>query len=204
MTSLSKQIMVFFAIALLFAPIALFPNHESVQQELRVSPLELVAPFELAQDESAPVPLRRIGFVANDPNSYLDEFSYIAAVPTSVFTDVDTGTRYISPLILGEGSDAETWLVEDWIKYLNEDGGLTQAISIGDFTDSSILEIQELIGAKIFPRFSGATSADVAAQLAVAEWTSSATAVFALANEGFGEPLLTSSETSHTFQGSQT
>jgi hypothetical protein len=196
--------MVFFAIALLFAPIALFPNHESIQQELRVSPLELVAPFELAQDESAPVPLRRIGFVANDPNSYLDEFSYIAAVPTSVFTDVDTGTRYISPLILGEGSDAETWLVEDWIKYLNEDGGLTQAISIGDFTDSSILEIQELIGAKIFPRFSGATSADVAAQLAVAEWTSSATAVFALANEGFGEPLLTSSETSHTFQGSQT
>jgi hypothetical protein len=175
-----------------------------VQQELRVSPPGLVAPFELAQNESAPVPLRRIGFVANDPNSYLDEFSYIAAVPGSVFTDVDSGTRYISPLILGDGSDAETWLIQDWVEYLDGDGGMTQAISIGDFTDSSILEIQSLIGSKVYPRFSGATSADVAAQLAVAEWESSAIAVFALADENFRAPIPTSSEASYTFQDVKT
>jgi len=204
MTFLSKPIMVFFAIALLFAPIALFPNHASVQQELRVSPPDLVAPFELAQDESAPVPLRRIAFVANDPYSYLDEFSYIAAVPGSVFTDVDTGTRYISPLILKDGSDAESWLIHDWVEYLAGDGGMTQAISIGDFTDSSILEIQSLIGTKIYPRFSGATSADVAAQLAVAEWESSTIAVFALAAENFEAPLITSDEASYTFQNMKT
>ncbi len=204
MTSLSKPIMVFIAIALLFAPIALFQDHASVHHELRVSFPDLVVPFELAQDESTPVPLRRIGFVANDPYSYLDEFSYIAAVPSSVFTDVDTGTRYISPLILRDGSDAETWLIQDWVEYLSGDGGMTQAISIGDFTDSDILEIQSLIGTKVFPRLSGATSADVAAQLAVAEWESSAIAVFALADENFGAPLITSNEASYTFQNMKT
>jgi hypothetical protein len=196
--------MVFIAIALLFAPIALFQDHASVHHELRVSFPDLVVPFEIAQDESTPVPLRRIGFVANDPYSYLDEFSYIAAVPSSVFTDVDTGTRYISPLILRDGSDAETWLIQDWVEYLSGDGGMTQAISIGDFTDSDILEIQSLIGTKVFPRLSGATSADVAAQLAVAEWESSAIAVFALADENFGAPLITSNEASYTFQNMKT
>ena len=204
MTSLSKPIMVFIAIALLFAPIALFRDHASVHHELRVSFPDLVVPFELAQDESTPVPLRRIGFVANDPYSYLDEFSYIAAVPSSVFTDVDTGTRYISPLILRDGSDAETWLIQDWVEYLSGDGGMTQAISIGDFTDSDILEIQSLIGTKVFPRLSGATSADVAAQLAVAEWASSEIAVFALADENFGAPVLTSGESSYAFQNLKT
>jgi len=204
MTSLSKPIMVFLAIALLFAPIALFPNHASMQLDLRVSPPNLVAPFELAQNESAPVPLRRIGFVANDPHSYLDDFSYIAAVPGSVFTDIDTGTRYISPLILRDGSDTETWLIQDWVEYLDGDGGMTQAISIGDFTDSDILEIQSLIGTKVFPRLSGTTSAEVAAQLAVTDWASSAIAVFALAGEDFGAPVITSSEASYTFQNVKT
>ncbi|MHA1485498.1 MAG: hypothetical protein ACTSPR_09345, partial [Candidatus Thorarchaeota archaeon] len=44
----------------------------------------------------------------------------------------------------------------------------------------------------------------MAAQLAVADWASSAIAVFALADEDFGAPTITSSEASYTFQNVKT
>ena len=143
------------------------------------------------------IPLRRIVFVAPDPNSYIDEFAYISAISTSVFNE--NGTQYISPLIYSTGSDSESWFLEDWVNYLSIDGGLTQATSIGDFSESYLTNLQYDIGQKIYPRITGTTSAEIAAKLAVSEWKNSDTAVISLAKDDFQTSAIITGNSSHTF-----
>ncbi|MFX1369051.1 MAG: hypothetical protein ACFFAY_10665, partial [Promethearchaeota archaeon] len=143
------------------------------------------------------IPLRRAAFVAPNPLSYIDDFSYMAAIPTSVFLHNDA--QYISPLIYSAGSDSETWLVDDWVEYLGMAESVTQAISIGEFSDAYLQDLQNQIGTRIFPRITGDSSAEIAAQLAMMDWTSSNSAVIALARDSFPELTITSGSASHTF-----
>ncbi|HHH80218.1 MAG TPA: hypothetical protein ENL13_04885, partial [Thermoplasmatales archaeon] len=43
------------------------------------------------------VPLKKVTFVNFDENSYLDDYSYLAAVPTTVFYDKDGGRLFSYP-----------------------------------------------------------------------------------------------------------
>ncbi|MFW9958385.1 MAG: hypothetical protein ACFFCT_09955 [Candidatus Odinarchaeota archaeon] len=142
-------------------------------------------------------PLRRIVFVAPDSNSYIDEFAYISAISASVFNE--NGTQYISPLIYSTGSSSESWFLEDWIDYLSTDGGLTQAISVGDFSESYLANLQYSIGQKIYPRITGTTSAEIAAKIAVSEWHTSDIAVISLARDDFQTSGVITGNSSHTF-----
>jgi len=152
--------------------------------------------FTLSADGSQ-TPLRRIVFVAPDPYSYIDEFAYISAISASVFSE--NGTQYISPLIYSTGSDSERWFLEDWVDYLSVDGGLTQATSIGDFSESYLTNLQYDIGQKIYPRITGTTSAEIAAKIAVSEWQNSDTAVISLARDDFQTSAIITGNSSHTF-----
>jgi hypothetical protein len=143
------------------------------------------------------VPLRSIHFVAPDPTSYIDEFAYISAIPSSVFHE--NGTQYISPLIYSSGSNSENWFLEDWTKYLSTDGGLTQATAIGDFSDTYLTNLQYEIGKKIYPRITGTSSAEIAAKIAVSEWRSSDVAVVSLAKDDFSPGGIITGNASHTF-----
>ncbi|MHA1812126.1 MAG: hypothetical protein ACTSYX_01705 [Candidatus Thorarchaeota archaeon] len=148
-------------------------------------------------DPNSRIPVRSFTVVASDPMSYLDEFSYMAAVPTSVFVCNDT--QYISPLILSEGSDSETWLLNDWAEYLQPDGGATQLTLIGDVPHSRANNLKTTLGAPIFPWLRPNTPAEAAAMLAVSNWRSSQYAVFALADTEFAEPQHISNEATFTF-----
>ena len=108
------------------------------------------------------VPLSRVAFVAPNPESYVDEFAYMATVPTSVFHY--NNTQYISPLIYSEGSESESWLLDDWAEYLSLDGGITQAIAVGDFSESYLTSLQHDAGVKIYPRITGTSAADIVAR----------------------------------------
>lgn len=145
-------------------------------------------------------PLRRATFVHNDPTSYMDDFAYIAAVPTSVF--LHGGSQYISPLIFTSGSDTEQWFVEDWAEYMEPDGGAAQLIGIGPLPPSIADSIEESFGTPMYPRISGSNSSDIAAQLALMDWESSDTAVFALAKDSFAQPSITSDQATYTFENS--
>jgi hypothetical protein len=145
-------------------------------------------------------PLRRATFVYNDPSSYMDDFSYMAAVPNSVF--FHGGSQYVSPLISVEGSDSERWFVEDWAEYLEPDGGATQVIGIGPISSSAVDGIEEELGVPMYPMISGSNSTDIAAQLALMDWDSSDAAVFALAKDSFSEPTVTSGDDTFTFLNS--
>jgi hypothetical protein len=57
-----------------------------------------------------------------------------------------------------------------------------------------------MTGVQVYPRITGSDSAEVAAQLAVMDWTSSNVAVFALAKDSFPAPSNTSGEAEFTFQ----
>lgn len=147
---------------------------------------------------SSQVPLRKITVVSPDSDTYKDEFAYMAAIPTSVFIFNDT--QYISPLIYSTGTESETWFLDDWVDYTAVDGGLTQAVAIGDFTESSLLDLQYELGTKVYPRITGATSADIAAMLAISDWSTTDTAVIAFAKDDFTNPSSLSGSISHTFE----
>ncbi|MHA2152275.1 MAG: hypothetical protein ACXAAQ_09860, partial [Candidatus Thorarchaeota archaeon] len=144
------------------------------------------------------VPLRRVAFVSPDSDSYIDEFAYMATVPTSVFYHNDT--QYISPLIYSEGSSSEDWFLEDWIEYLEPDGGITQAIAVGDFSETYISSLQQTLGSKVYPRITGTSAADIAAKIAVSEWGTSSVAVLALAKEDFSTSSDIVGSSTHTFE----
>ena len=148
------------------------------------------------------VPLRRLTLVSPDSNSYIDDFAYMAAIPSSVFVHNDT--QYISPLIYTSGSESEEWLLEDWNEYTSVDGGLSQVMAIGDYTDDTLTSLQYELGAKIYPRIDGATSADIASTIAVSEWRSSDTAIIALARDSFVTPSTITGSATYTFQNQAT
>ncbi|MHA1924564.1 MAG: hypothetical protein ACW974_01485, partial [Candidatus Thorarchaeota archaeon] len=144
------------------------------------------------------IPMRRATFVAQDSSSYFDEFAYMAGIPNSIF--LYGGSQYISPLIMTSGSPSEEWFVSDWADYLEPDGGPTQVIGVGDLTNTLVDDIQEMTGTQVYPRITGSDSAEVAAQLAIMDWTSSDIAVFALAKDSFPAPSVTTGAADFTFQ----
>ena len=155
--------------------------------------------FSMSDLPSDQVPLRRVAIVAPDSTSYIDEYAYMATIPTSVFYHNDI--QYISPLIYGEGSQSENWLLEDWNEYLATDGGTTQAFAVGDFSESYITSIQHQLGVKVYPRITGTGAADIAAKIATSEWSSSNAAVLAVIEESFTTPSLITGSATHTFEG---
>ncbi len=150
----------------------------------------------IAQNGVDPIPLSRIAFVESVPGSFIDDFAYMATVPTSVF--YHDNNQYLSPILYSSGLMSEDWLIEDWAEYLSDDGGITQAISVGNYDSSELIHLQHEIGTTIFPRITGDTSYDIAARLAVSEWASSDIVVLALAKDSFNEPTV--SEGSYSYQ----
>ncbi|MFX0107066.1 MAG: hypothetical protein ACFE7R_02180, partial [Candidatus Hodarchaeota archaeon] len=157
--------------------------------------------YTISEMPRNPIPIRRAAFVESNPDSYKDEFAYMAAIPTAVF--MHEGNQSISPLIYATGSDSENWLVEDWADYLEPDGGITQAIGIGSLSSSVANSIQEVIGLPLYPRITGTSSAQIAAELALMDWDSSEIAIFALAKDNFEDLNTVSGSASFTFQNSQ-
>ncbi|MFX1485253.1 MAG: hypothetical protein ACFFCP_18920, partial [Promethearchaeota archaeon] len=154
--------------------------------------------FVLGDVPSDQIPLRRVALVAPDALSYNDEFAYMATIPTSVFYYNDT--QYISPLIYAGDSQSQEWLLEDWREYLESDGGIQQGFAVGNFADNYLNDLQKDLGAKIYPRIKGSSAADIAAKIAVSEWSSANTAIIALVTDSFTTPLSITGSASHTFQ----
>ncbi len=141
-------------------------------------------------------PIGKVTFVATDSSSLIDEFSFMASVPTAVFRY--GGHQYLSPVVFDTQSDSERWLIEDWAHYLSSDGGVGQAVSIGNISDSTLFNLEKLIGAQIYPRVKGATSADIASLLALMDWKTSDVAVFALADDSLAPMTISQGNVNHT------
>jgi len=84
------------------------------------------------------VPLNKVTLVKFDENSYVDDFAYMAAIPSSVFYDDDTDKIYSNPLLFYESSKQYSkeelslnarqgldYFMEDWIAYAGKLGKVT-------------------------------------------------------------------------------
>ncbi|MBD3160100.1 MAG: hypothetical protein GF309_15075 [Candidatus Lokiarchaeota archaeon] len=179
----------------LFLPSAFSPQTLPVRESR--NPVQ----FKMANgQEQNYTAMRRSVFVSPDSTSYIDEFSYMAAVPTSVFSH--DGTKYVSPVVLSSSSDSEDWFIDDWKEYLSVDGGLEQLVTIGDFSIQESMAFRESFGTEVFPHIEGDSSAEVAAQLAISDWASSDTVVIGMANDDLSTLNTTSGNSIHSLDGS--
>ena len=153
--------------------------------------------YALGASSKDSVPIRRVTFVAHDDSSYLDDFAYIAAVPSSIY--YSGGARYISPLLYTGGSDTERWFLDDWNNYLSPDGGNSEVITIGNLSQSEIYNLQDSTGARVYPQITGSTSSEIAAKIALNDWRSADTVVLSLSKDNFMAPQLINGNASYTF-----
>jgi hypothetical protein len=149
------------------------------------------------------VPLKKTTFVGYDENSYLDDYAYLASVPTAVFND---GNQLLSsPLLFYQhqiknfDKKKETlnaypginYFMEDWISFC--DYQLDQIIGINVERDKlKEWEASEYI------IIEGSDPYNLASQIASYDWSYSDNAVIATIEEDFEKP---NNKLSNTIQG---
>ena len=155
------------------------------------------------------LPLKKVTFVNFDKDSYLDDYAYLAAIPTTVFYD-KSGDRLVShPLLFYQDpypvkNDKERTLdarkgidyfMEDWLSYCN--GRLDQMVLIN--VDK---EKVKQWPAKDIVEIKGNDPYEIAAKIALHDWSYSDSAVIAVIKNGFERKITTiSGEINGTLSG---
>ena len=150
-----------------------------------------ISGFDKGVSYESVVPLKKTTFVNFDENTYLDDYAYLAAVPTAVFKDGDN--LYSNPLLFYQDEYPVTedkerslnarqgldYFMEDWMAYSN--GQLDQMTLINvpkNKLDSSWK-------AKEYTTISSDNPYDLASQIALNEWSYSDNAVVAVIEDQF-------------------
>ncbi len=155
------------------------------------------------------IPMKRTTFIQFDPEKYLDDYAYLAAVPTSVFYDKNTDQLFASPLLFYEDPFKSTirkersmntrqgidYFMEDWLGYCQ--GSLDSLLYInvpnssknhlGDWPSTSTKSIHSM------------NPYQLASSLALNDWSYSDKAVIAVINEEYNQP---NNKTTGTLTGS--
>ena len=136
------------------------------------------------------VPLKKVAFVNFDKESYLDDFAYLSAVPTSVFYDKNVNRLFSYPLLYYTEeypvrNDKERslnarpgidYFMEDWMGYCN--GRLDQMILI-NVDESKVKQWP----ARDIVEINGSDPYTVAAKMALHDWSYSDSAVVAVIDD---------------------
>ena len=91
-------------LAILFVTLLILPQIAVLNQILGTPSFQIIPDRGIALSDNyiEPTPLRRAAFVSPDSNSYFDEFAYMAAVPTSIFS-ADGAKRHSLHIRPGSG-----------------------------------------------------------------------------------------------------
>jgi len=151
----------------------------------------IVKGFDKGPSYTSVIPIKKTTFVGFDEDSYLDDYAYLAGVPTAVFNDGDK--LYSHPLLFYQDEldieeereltlDARKgidYFMEDWMSYCN--GKLDQMTLINvpkNKMDSSWK-------AKEYTVIQNNSPCDIAAELALDEWSYSDKAVIAVIQDSY-------------------
>ena len=142
-------------------------------------------------------PVSAATFVGFDPESYRDDYAYLAAVPTSVYTA--GGSLYASPLLyweppLPDGTPDEQlslnayqsnyYLMEDWMTYTEGNLDRMQLLELDTDVEN---ELRATYPAdRVFVQNGGPS--ETAAELALANWAYADEAVVAVIDDSFPTP----------------
>ncbi|HEC87055.1 MAG TPA: hypothetical protein ENI49_04215, partial [Thermoplasmatales archaeon] len=138
------------------------------------------------------VPLKKVTFVNFDEDSYLDDYAYLAAVPTTVFYDKDAGRLFSYPLLFYQDpypvkEDKERslnarqgidYFMEDWMSYCNGrlDGLTLINVDKNKVTQWPSRKVTEIKGDDPY---------SIAAEIALNDWSYSNKAVVAVIEKDF-------------------
>jgi len=142
------------------------------------------------------VPLKRTTFINFDKDSYIDDYSYLAAVPTSVFYDENTEQIFSNPLLFYEeefpveeqkeeslnARQGINYFMEDWMAYSK--GYLDQMTLINVPRN----ELESSWQAKNYTTIEGTDPFSIASQIASHDWSYSNDAVVAVIDDTFEKP----------------
>ena len=141
------------------------------------------------------LPLKKVTFVNFDKDSYLDDYAYLAAVPTAVFYDKSRDRLISHPLLFYQDpypikNDKERTLdarkgidyfMEDWLSYCN--GRMDQMVLIN--VDK---EKVKQWPAKNIVEIRGNDPYEIAAKIALHDWSYSDSAVIAVIDDSIKNP----------------
>lgn len=162
--------------------------------------------FEKGISWNPMVPLKRVTFVNFDPNSYIDDYAFLSAIPTSVFYDKQTNYVFSNPLLFYQ--DHQTvddnlrilnarqgidYFMEDWMSYCG--GTLDQITLINTRQQNLNTEWR----AWNYSLIQNTSASDIASALALNDWSYTDDVVIATINESYVKPDNT---TIGTLQGS--
>ncbi|UCH90119.1 MAG: hypothetical protein JSV49_05630, partial [Thermoplasmata archaeon] len=150
------------------------------------------------------VPIEKTTFVGYDPDSYLDDYAYLAAVPASVFYSSESKNLYSNPLLFYEEPKEVTneeelvmnanqgiqYFMEDWSTYCENEFDSVQFINMesGDVED-----VKAIANAIDYKEITGGSAVKVSKNIALANWEYSDGAVVAVVEDDYVmDPILTS------------
>jgi len=153
--------------------------------------LQYAKGFDKGPSYTSIVPLEKVTFVNFDENSYLDDYAYLAAVPTAVFKDQDEDRMFSNPLMFyNEELDYDNekyitiddykgieYFMEDWMGYCN--GRMDQMTLI----NLNKGEINPDWKAETITEINGGDIYDIAKKIALNDWSYNNKAVVAVVDE---------------------
>jgi hypothetical protein len=171
----------------------------------------LLSPFVVAEDTNETirntgftkgvswkpvVPLKKVTFVNFDENGFLDDYAYLAAVPTTVFYNPEGNRLFSNPLLFYQDEypvkeDKERTLnarqgldyfMEDWMAYCN---GQLDQMTLINVPQS---KLKGNWNARNLTTIDSNNSYDIANKIALHEWSYSPNAVIAVIQDQFKQP----------------
>jgi len=149
------------------------------------------------------VPLKRMTFVQFDSETLLDDYAYLAAVPTAVFYDNTSQQIYSNPLLYYEDPYQVTeqkerslntyegieYFMEDWMSYSH---GYLDQLTLINVPHSKIASSWSTKNTTLIE---AVTPYDVAGDLALHDWSYSENAVVAVIQDSYEKPQNTTEGT---------
>jgi hypothetical protein len=152
--------------------------------------------FDKGPSYTSVVPMKKVTFVNFDENTFLDDYAYLAAIPTSVFKS--NNQLYSNPLLFYQDSipiadkydktkslNARVgvdYFMEDWMSYCN---GQMDTMTVINVPKEKVNQWN----AKEYKIISADNPYEIASSLALQEWAYSDDVVLAVIQENFVESL---------------
>jgi hypothetical protein len=157
--------------------------------------LEYIKGFDKGPSYTSVVPLEKATFINFDEDSYIDDYSYLASIPTSVFKDQEENRLFSHPLLFyNEEDDYDEekfitlndykgidYFMEDWMGYCNGRMDKMNLINLEEKdldSDWKAQDITEIHGGDIY---------EIANKIALNEWSYNDKAVVAVVDEDHKE-----------------
>ena len=141
------------------------------------------------------IPLKRTTFVNFDPETYLDDYSYLASIPTTVFFDKENNRLFSNPLLFYQDEQnvndnqrtlnarqGLNYFMQDWMSYCEENLDHMMLINIPQN------KIDTTWHAKNITSITNDSAFEIASQIALHDWSYTDQVVLATINETYQEP----------------